>query len=1054
MPKHLNKYPIVYRWVKSLCFFLWAIYPLVSTQFCYAGSPNRYGQWSVLRSEHFVVHYPADKQDLADTAAIYLEKSYMHLRQKFGFVELPQQGTTVVLSSSVDESNGFTTTRGNQIEIYLRPTPLFMGDQITWLKRVLAHELTHQMMFETLHNWAGIYGEEYKTLHIPYWFTEGIAQVAAESWDPNRRFFHKVTYAHGQDLPIEAIHKMFWSEPFWGRLVYEEGHHFVRYLVGKYGEKVVGQVLREMTVIPVYAEITRMAQPLFSDYNPLFMPPFEKALYMVTGRSLNALWKEYQKEIDQNEDEITDTLSYTRAEDSNTTATNVAIQAEPVMEIENFHLMYMAKKINSTQWIFTGQKQVDEWASGLWIRDGVNPPRSLINSGVAPVFDVSVDKRLVAYTKGYTTIDNVSESRTIVKEVSSGKTWNVGAGLFHPTFLYNDTLVGSMYRDGKAGLFVYHIPYHSLKIIEAPSEVSFVYGTSAGRTGSDVWVSAVLHNGQGAIYHYFLKEDFWSKYYSDSSMIEYPIEQPNGEIFFTRSRLGNMQIAKISEKSKKPQAVYQTDLGVMYLHRCETDSLCFASGNQYLSNAQTRQEFSGQSVPYTSNIFSSLYISPRQIKPMLQVYKWKGLYIEPIHPLRSWESAKYRLSDSMAASIQPPIESSHEKKMWDGIGIRPLIVVPFLKADPFGGGLGLQIHLQDPRNLHTIAAGWGFLANKKPSYDFLYINSQLAWNIAFEATDVSRYHIYGKANEYESDDGVSDTVGIVRESSYGILAGGQLLPSVAFPFQLNGMGGIAYAPHLNGEFYEGMFKSKEDGTFKEIDVIDGGHSNRYMMLMQWAYSIPSRYGILHPLHQSYLAGILDGSMGMLPLQQYIIEAKHTYLVHEGSSLTHTLWAGYLSQTSPTYQLRFPVSGDQYIGKENNHYMIYYTSLDLPVFRGGLEMPLLGWWEFSKISVHGSYTNGREKSDALSVVDGSYLNTMNDKVHDYEYGITLKNLLYLGRTVPYVFEVSYQHNEVDGNIIKIQFNFTGFGMSNDRLVLPRYKSKTTGFRLPFQLLSDR
>jgi hypothetical protein len=76
----------------------------------------------------------------------------------------------------------------------------------------------------------GIYSEIYKVGHLPIWFLEGFAQIAGETWDAKRHAFLSMYYFHRGLKPTAELETFIHRDVISGRMVYEQGHHFMRFL--------------------------------------------------------------------------------------------------------------------------------------------------------------------------------------------------------------------------------------------------------------------------------------------------------------------------------------------------------------------------------------------------------------------------------------------------------------------------------------------------------------------------------------------------------------------------------------------------------------------------------------------------------------------------------------------------------------------------------------------------------------------------------------------------------------------------------------------------------
>jgi len=230
---------------------------------------NSQVSWKIYSTAHFKIVFHDDIEPQAKVAQTFLEEAFSVIGQDLGYRDHGIQ-ITVVLTGVPDESNGLSMPLGHRIVIFTRPMQVIAAPEIGWLKRVLAHELTHEITFLALRNstW-GIYSELYKSSYMPAWFLEGIAQYEAESWDTKRNTFFSHALYNSALEPYPNLATFVKEDPVSGRLVYEQGHAFVRFLVSKYGHDFLKQLLRQVTVIPVWTELKGILSPMTAPYYPL-----------------------------------------------------------------------------------------------------------------------------------------------------------------------------------------------------------------------------------------------------------------------------------------------------------------------------------------------------------------------------------------------------------------------------------------------------------------------------------------------------------------------------------------------------------------------------------------------------------------------------------------------------------------------------------------------------------------------------------------------------------------------------------------------------------------
>jgi hypothetical protein len=162
--------------------------------------------------------------------------------------DLPQ--INIVLTDMDDESNGFSSVVGEKIELFAAPMLSITTGGLSWIDRVVVHELAHQVTYFALRRALGVYSTAYYTFFLPTWLVEGIAQFEAESWDGNREFLLRSAYNKFQFLDEEHLYGYMGTDYIGARLLYEEGHSLYRFLVRNHGRDIGGRILSKMRIVP------------------------------------------------------------------------------------------------------------------------------------------------------------------------------------------------------------------------------------------------------------------------------------------------------------------------------------------------------------------------------------------------------------------------------------------------------------------------------------------------------------------------------------------------------------------------------------------------------------------------------------------------------------------------------------------------------------------------------------------------------------------------------------------------------------------------------------
>lgn len=138
-------------------------------------------KWKTLKSAHFEVIYPEEKQDLG---LLYLEKLELaHKRLQPYFISFPKNKTVVVINDKTDITNGYATRIPYP---HIMAYPVLPGpeeslaDYGDWAFELLVHEYAHILNFEPANGimkplrfiFGNVIGP---TMLLPTWWKEGLA---------------------------------------------------------------------------------------------------------------------------------------------------------------------------------------------------------------------------------------------------------------------------------------------------------------------------------------------------------------------------------------------------------------------------------------------------------------------------------------------------------------------------------------------------------------------------------------------------------------------------------------------------------------------------------------------------------------------------------------------------------------------------------------------------------------------------------------------------------------------------------------------------------------
>jgi hypothetical protein len=854
---------------------------------------------------------------------------------------------------------------------------LASGD-IAWLKRVLAHELAHQITFLALRKsgW-GVYSELYKSAALPAWFMEGLAQYEAESWDAKRNtFFAHVLYNSALE-PYPDLATYTKDDPVTGRLVYEQGHAFVRFLAARQDKRFFAKVLARVRVIPVWNEIKALLSPLTASILPL-----EDALHAVSGRSIRQLYGEFS--------------------DSARAGLPSGVGASSPLRggVPGFDVVYQGKILDSSAFIFTGQRKMDQPIVALFeSRAGI--VRGLGPHDVNPVFDLSPDGKRIAFVRTSSDVDGDPRERLYVSDIHGNGEILVSDGAAHPAFLGKDSLAFSHYAHGRQALAICDLSRGTPACREeAPDSLVGFYALS--RSARGLLLNATDSAGKTGIYEYAPGAGFASVY-RDGPVGEFPVESPDGQVLMLRDREGLMQVDALDRATGRIATAATFPLGTFYLHRAGIGiaasvvqtgspghwglqpvtiappalpaSLSPASPEGIGMHASADSATASDSVAGVDSAATADNTTPERAAPAdtVVVYRKPGFLVTkpPEFPAKG--------------SPGPERARSYNSLL----GIRPLYLAPFITSTLEGAAFGASVYLQDPLELHTLSV-MGALGPSHDLYGISYFNQQMPAGISLSATNS-----YFSTDPLPKPDGWKefDLVTTADVFSAGV--------NIPFPAPANSFAGLGL--RVTDYFKEYRFAGQASGH--DYDVLKGWSDSQQeldrQIFLGFTYDSPYAYDLVHPLWMSDVEGGIDFKDYGPDFFYYVRETLPLW-----RELTFTArWEGeFLNYDLQAVDANPPLVGPvtYFRGGRSGNVEDGYAGLDFPLYKGFIgEMPVLGLWNYLGGGFFGSYH--RREYDK-QIVDNRYLFAAHDSV-DVVIGAKVSGLFHFMRRLP--FALSFQ-----------------------------------------------
>lgn len=199
--------------------------------------------WHSYTSDHFEVYTYTGLDSVALRVLDLAEKTNLYLSVKMGH-QLGRKVPIILYGSHNDFSQTNVTpeliegSTGGFTEVFRNRVVLPFSGSYEDLRHVLVHELVHAYMFDLLYSGnAGSLVARQAFFSPPLWFAEGMAEYFSLGTEPNEEMFLR-------DGTLEDIlPPLMYSG---GYIVYKQGQSAIRFLVDKYGEEKLRDLLKSI----------------------------------------------------------------------------------------------------------------------------------------------------------------------------------------------------------------------------------------------------------------------------------------------------------------------------------------------------------------------------------------------------------------------------------------------------------------------------------------------------------------------------------------------------------------------------------------------------------------------------------------------------------------------------------------------------------------------------------------------------------------------------------------------------------------------------------------
>src|SRR2546426_10379949 len=203
----------------------------------------RQHKWRSISADHFEVYYYDGLDSLAMRVLDLAEKSHEYLSRRMGH-SLGRRVPIILYGSHNDFAQTNVTpelidaSTGGFTEVLRDRVVLPFTGSYEDLRHVVVHELTHAFMFDMLYGGSAVALLSRQSFYsVPLWFAEGMAEYFSLGIENNAEMFLRDGVIEGYLPPLTYAG---------GYLVYKQGQSALSYLVDRYGEDRLRDLLRRI----------------------------------------------------------------------------------------------------------------------------------------------------------------------------------------------------------------------------------------------------------------------------------------------------------------------------------------------------------------------------------------------------------------------------------------------------------------------------------------------------------------------------------------------------------------------------------------------------------------------------------------------------------------------------------------------------------------------------------------------------------------------------------------------------------------------------------------
>ncbi|MEI7904297.1 MAG: peptidase MA family metallohydrolase, partial [Candidatus Firestonebacteria bacterium] len=217
-------------------------------------------EWRIIETGNFYVYYNTELEPLARDTALIAEGAYTRITKSlkvfpaekiklFIYKDHIDFEQTNITSELITEGvGGFTEPLKDRIVL-----PVYTS--MNYYKHVIEHEFTHRLQFEVLFGGFGKSMKLARSLLIPLWFMEGMADhEAGENDAASANLLLRDAVINGRTHTLSYLGSFNYEDGRDVVLMYKEAKSFFDFVEQTYGEEKIGAVLREFYLVSITPE--------------------------------------------------------------------------------------------------------------------------------------------------------------------------------------------------------------------------------------------------------------------------------------------------------------------------------------------------------------------------------------------------------------------------------------------------------------------------------------------------------------------------------------------------------------------------------------------------------------------------------------------------------------------------------------------------------------------------------------------------------------------------------------------------------------------------------